>query len=86
MEIHRYQHIFEHETQKYATSDLFTQAFLKEKNLNVLLRPFYSVLLFFVRYSKHFIIMRTKNLYGINNNSNGVGVMRMYVMTCVTMQ
>ena len=27
--------------------------------------------------------MRTKNLYGINNKSSGVGVVRMYVMTCV---
>ena len=32
----------------------------------------------------NFIIMRTKNLYGINNKSNGVGVVRMYVTTCVT--
>ena len=30
--------------------------------------------------------MRTKNLHGINNksNSNSVGVVRMYVTTCVT--
>ena len=28
--------------------------------------------------------MRTKNLYGINNKSNDVGVVRMYVTTCVT--
>ena len=28
--------------------------------------------------------MRTKKLYGINNNSNDVGVVRMYVTTCVT--
>ena len=28
--------------------------------------------------------MRTKNLYGINYNSNDVGVVRMYVTTCVT--
>ena len=33
----------------------------KKKNLNVFLRPFYSVLLFF--------FLRTKNLYGINNKS-----------------
>ena len=32
----------------------------------------------------NFIIMRTKNLYGINNKSNGVGVVRMYVTSCVT--
>ena len=32
----------------------------------------------------NFIIMRTKNLYGINNKSNGVGVVRMYVTTWVT--
>ena len=32
----------------------------------------------------NFIIMRTKNLYGINNESNGVGAVRMYVTTCVT--
>ena len=28
--------------------------------------------------------MRTKNLFGINNKSNDVGVVRMYVTTCVT--
>ena len=28
--------------------------------------------------------MRTKNQYGINYRSNGVGVVRMYVTTCVT--
>ena len=55
----------------------------KEKNLNVLLRPFYSVLLFFF-VILNFINMRTKNLYGKNNKSNGVGVVRMYVTTCVT--
>ena len=48
---------------------------LKEKNLNVLLRPFYSVLLFFFSFViLNFIITRTKNLYGINNKSNGVRV------------
>ena len=45
MEIHLYQHIFEHHIFSY-------KLLLKEKNLNVLLRPFYSVLLFFFRYSK----------------------------------
>ena len=33
---------------------------------------------------RNFIIMRTKNVYGINNKSNGVGVMRMHITTCVT--
>ena len=28
--------------------------------------------------------MRIKNLYGINNKSNGVGVVRMFVTSCVT--
>ena len=28
--------------------------------------------------------MRTKNLYGINNERNGVGAVRIYVTTCVT--
>ena len=32
----------------------------------------------------NFIIVRIKNLYGINNNSNGLCVVRMYVTTCVT--
>ena len=32
----------------------------------------------------NFIIMRTKNLYGINNESNGVGAVRIYLTTCVT--
>ena len=32
----------------------------------------------------NFIIMRTKNLYGINNKSSGVSVVRMHVTTCVT--
>ena len=30
------------------------------------------------------IIMRTKNLNEINNKSNGVGIVRMYVTICVT--
>ena len=30
--------------------------------------------------------MRTKNLYGINNKSNGVGVVRMYVTTTNKLQ
>ena len=29
----------------------------------------------------NFLIMRTKNLYGINNKSNDVGVVRMNVTT-----
>ena len=33
VEIHLYHHIFEHETQKYATSDLFTSAFIERKKL-----------------------------------------------------
>ena len=33
VEIHLYEHIFEHETQTYATSDLFTQAFIEKKKL-----------------------------------------------------
>ena len=58
---------------------------LKGKNLNVLLRLFYRVLLFsFSFVILNFIIMRTKNLYGMNNKSNGVDVVRMYVTTCVT--
>ena len=32
----------------------------------------------------NFIIMRTKYLYGINNKSSGVSVVRIYVTTCVT--
>ena len=32
----------------------------------------------------NFIFMRTENLYGINNKSNSVGVVRMYVTTCGT--
>ena len=32
----------------------------------------------------NFFIMQTKNLYGINNKSNGLGVVRMYVTTWVT--
>ena len=28
--------------------------------------------------------MQTKKFYGINNKSNGVSVVRMYVTTCVT--
>ena len=30
--------------------------------------------------------MRTKNFYGIKNKSNGVGVVRMYVTTYVTIK
>ena len=33
MEMHLYQHILKHETQKYATSDLFTYAFIERKKL-----------------------------------------------------
>jgi len=53
---------------------------------SVLLRPFYSVLLFFSIsvVILNFIIMQTKNLHGINNKSKGVGVVRMYVTTFVT--
>ena len=53
-----------------------------------MLRPFYSVVspfFFFFRYL-NFIIIQTKNLYGISNKSNGVGVGRMYVTTCVTIK
>ena len=47
---------------------------LKEKNLNVLLRTIYSVLLFlfFFRYSK--LSCELKTVYGITDKSNGVGV------------
>ena len=38
----------------------------------------------FLSLSSFFIIMRTKNLYGKKNKSNGVGLLRMYVSTCVT--
>ena len=53
---------------------------LKAKNLNALLRPFYSVF----RYSKLYHHGNYKYLYGINNKSSGVSVVRMYVTTCVT--
>ena len=47
----------------------------KMKEEHVSLRPFYSVLLFcFSFVILNFIIMRTKNLHGINNKSNDVGV------------
>ena len=56
VEIHLYQHISEHETQFFSHKLLFKEnkLLLKEKNLNVLLRPFYSLLpsLSFFRYSK----------------------------------
>ena len=56
---------------------------LKDKNLNLVLRPFYSVLLFtFSFIILSFIIMRTKKMYGIKNESNGIGLVRMYLTTC----
>ena len=48
-----------------------------------MLRPFYSVLLFnFSFIILSFIIMRTKKMYGIKNESNGIGLVRMYLTTC----
>ena len=46
-----------------------TQAFIERKNLNV---PSFSFVIL------NFIIIPTKHLYGINNKSDGVGVVGMY--------
>ena len=53
---------------------------------SVLLRPFYSVLLFFLFLSLFLTLSscKLKNMHGINNKSKGVGVVRMYVTTFVT--
>ena len=58
---------------------------LKEKSLTVLFAAVFieSSFFSFSFVILNFIIMRTKHLYGINNKSNGLGVERMYVMTCV---
>ena len=54
-----------------------------DKKLNVLLRPFYSVLLFFFffRYSKLWQSANSKHVW-YNNKRNGIA--RMYVTICVT--
>ena len=57
---------------------------LKGKNLNVLLRTIYSVLLFFFFFRHSKLSCELKTVYGINNKSNGVGVVCMNVTTCVT--
>ena len=60
---------------------------LKEKNLNVFCGrfivsppPFFSSSFVIL----NFFIMQTKNLYGISNKSNSVGLVRMHVTTCDT--